>query len=122
MSDTSETSDTKKTAADDNVQSFVRADDGSVTLRLRKPVTANGDEVSELKFREPTGGDIERIGCPVIIDFLSSDVPKTTFDSKIMTQMMAHLAGVPPSAIKAMNPRDCNTGAWMLSPFFMPEM
>lgn len=101
---------------------FKRANDGSLSWNLRKKVIANGDEVESLTFREPTGGDIERIGNPVVIDFLSGDTPKTTFDSKIMTQMMAHLAGVPPSTIRMMNPRDWNTCAWLLTPFFMPEM
>lgn len=93
-----------------------------LVINLRKNIIANGDEVDKLEFREPTAGDIERIGNPVNIDFLSGDTPKATFDSKMMTQMMAALAGVPPSTIRQMNTRDWNTAAYSLATFFMPEM
>jgi len=93
-----------------------------LAMKLRKPVIANGEEVSELTFREPTAGDIERVGNPVLLDFLSGDTPKATFDAKAMTQMMSVLAAVPPSTIRAMHPRDWNTAAWNLASFFMPEM
>jgi hypothetical protein len=101
-----------------------KANGGSspLVINLRKAVIANGDEVTSLSFREPTAGDIERIGNPVNIDFLSGDKPKATFDSKMMTQMMATLAGVPPSTIRQMNTRDWNTAAYSLATFFMPEM
>lgn len=92
-----------------------------LTLALRKSIIANGDEVNELTFREPTAGDIERAGNPVNIDMMSSDTPKVTFDAKAMTQMMSFLAAVPPSTIRQMHPKDWNTAAWSLAGFFMPE-
>src|SRR5215475_12388017 len=91
------------------------------TIMLRKPVIANGDEVKELVFREPTALDIERVGNPVLVDLLSGDVPKITFDSKAMTHMMAMLATVPPSTIRMMHPKDWNNAAWNLASFFMPD-
>jgi len=91
------------------------------TLVLRKAVVANGETVMQLKFREPTGGDIERIGNPVTMGVFEQQ-PKVHFESAIMTQMMAHLAGVPPSTIRSMHPRDWTTGAWMLVNFFIPDL
>lgn len=97
--------------------------DGPIVLVLRKPVQGgDGEEVKTLKFREPTGGDIERIGNPVLIDMLGSDTPRISFDAKAMTAMMAMLAAVPPSTIRALHPRDWNTGAWQLVRFFMPDL
>lgn len=93
-----------------------------IVQSLRKSVIANGDEVNELTFREPTGGDIERVGNPVTIDMLSGDTPKITFDAKAMTQMMALLATVPPSTIRQMHPRDWNSAAWQLAHFFTPDL
>ena len=61
------------------------------TVKLRKSVIANGDETMELVFREPTAGDIERYGNPVLLD-MGLDPPRISFDSKSMTQMMATLA------------------------------
>lgn len=96
--------------------------DGSVVITLRKPIIANGDEVKELKFREPTAADIERCGNPVLLDMLSSETPKMSFDTKSMTAMMAQLAAVPPSTIRQMHPRDWTTTAWSLAGFFMPDL
>jgi hypothetical protein len=92
-----------------------------LVIKLRKPVIANGDEVMELTFREPTAADIDRIGNPVNIDPFS-DPPKYTFQSQMMTMMMATLATVPPSTIRQMHPKDWNNGAWMLINFFIPDI
>jgi hypothetical protein len=93
---------------------------GKATLPLRKKVMAHGDMVGELVFREPTGGDIERIGQPVILSIFEAN-PKPIYDPLIMSQMMAHLATVPPSTIRALDPRDWNNGALMLFHFFVPD-
>jgi hypothetical protein len=89
-------------------------------LSLRKPINAFGDPVMEIKFREPTAGDIERIGNPITIALYENN-PKMHFEAQTMTMMMAHLAGVPPSTIRQMHPRDWNNGAWKLANFFMPD-
>ena len=89
-------------------------------LPLRKPVVANGENVEELTFREPTGGDIERIGCPIVLSVFETQ-PKPVFDGAVMTSMMAHLAAVPPSTIRQMDPRDWQNGAMMLFHFFVPD-
>ena len=93
-----------------------------ILIKLRKSIIANGDEVMELTFREPTGADIERVGNPVNVNPWPNDGgPKMSFDSKSMTQMMALLATVPPSTIRQMHPKDWNTAAWALANFFMPD-
>jgi hypothetical protein len=95
----------------------------AVTMVLRKPVQANGEEVSELNFREPTGGDIERCGGnPVNIDLFSGDTPKITFDAKMMTSMMSILAAVPPSTIRQLHTKDWNSISWQLVHFFTPDL
>jgi Phage tail assembly chaperone proteins, E, or 41 or 14 len=100
----------------------VNGKETDIVVILRKAVIAHGDEVKELRFREPTAADIERCGNPVNIDFLSGDTPKMTFDAKSMSAMMSMLAAVPPSTIKQMHPRDWNSAAWNLASFFMPDL
>ncbi len=107
---------------DKTSESPAAKDKAEIKLDLRKSVIANGDETKVLIFREPTGADIELVGNPVNLDMMSGDTPKISFDAKAMTGMMARLAGVPPSTIRQMHPRDWNTAAWNLAPFFMPEM
>ena len=94
----------------------------AVTMTLRKPIQANGEEVLELNFREPTGGDIERAGNPVVLDIFSGENPKITFDEKKMTAMMSSLAAVPPSSIRQLHPKDWNSIAWQLVHFFTPDL
>jgi hypothetical protein len=92
------------------------------TTTLRKPVPGgDGEDVSELKFREPTAADIERCGNPVLLD-MASDPPKISFDSKSMSQMMALLATCPPSTIRRLHTRDWNSIAWRLASFFLPDL
>jgi Phage tail assembly chaperone proteins, E, or 41 or 14 len=94
-----------------------------IVIKLRKNVIANGDEVSELTFREPTAGDIERVGNPVNLQYMANDdFTKVTFESRSMTAMMALLAAVPPSTIRQMHPKDWNTAAWLLADFFAPDL
>ncbi len=95
------------------------ADDGSISVPLEKPIQVFADKVTVLKFRKPTAADIIQLGNPVIFDPFS-DLPKLTHDARIMTAMMARLAGVPSSSIGFLEPRDWVSCAWALSPFFMP--
>jgi len=90
-----------------------------IKIGLRKSVVANGEETNELAFREPTAGDIERHGNPVLLD-MAADPPRISFDSRAMTAMMSALATVPPSTIRQLHPKDWNTAAWMLADFFLP--
>lgn len=94
----------------------------TIVVTLRKAVIAHGEEIKELRFREPTAGDIETCGNPVNIDFLSGPSPKMTFNEKAMSAMMSTLAAVPPSTIKNLHTRDWNTAAWNLASFFMPDL
>lgn len=88
-------------------------------LDLSKPVEAHGEKIDKLVFREPTGRDLLTIGNPVIFDPVS-DPPKILHDEKRMNAMLAALAGVPPSSIMMLSPRDWITAAWGLTPFFVP--
>jgi Phage tail assembly chaperone proteins, E, or 41 or 14 len=106
---------------DENVSQVNGAGAGFV-ISLRRPVSAHGDEIKELKFREPTAGDIEICGNPVNIDFVPGETPKLSFNSKSMSAMMSTLASVPPSTIRQLHTRDWNTAAWNLASFFMPDL
>ena len=64
---------------------------GDIKFPLRKPIQANGEEVSEWYFASPrTGGDIEKCGNPVILDVFGGDMLKVTFDEKKMSAMMSN--------------------------------
>jgi Phage tail assembly chaperone proteins, E, or 41 or 14 len=94
--------------------------DGRLVLR-KQVINGDGEPVMEITFREPTAGDIERVGNPVLVG-MYENTPKIHFDTTIMTQMMARLAACPPSTIRSMHPKDWNNGAWLLADFFMPDL
>ena len=86
---------------------------------LGKPIQAHGEEIRKLEWREPTGGDIERAGNPVYLDF-SGPSPTITFNEKKMASMMSLLTQVPPSSIRQLTAKDWNAVAWKLFRFFTP--
>jgi hypothetical protein len=93
--------------------------DGSVTVRLHKPVKALDKTYSTLTFREPTARDIYDIGNPVDMD------PRTggmKFDPVIGAEMMARLANIPVGTItNQMNAKDFLNCQWKVTPFFVPQ-
>jgi len=90
-----------------------------LVVPLTKKVKVDGEEVDKLSFREPTGGDIETAGNPVILNFQQGT---WSYEPKSMTQMMSLLAAVPPSTIRSLSPIDWNTIAVQLAPNFIPDL
>jgi len=107
--------------ADDAPAAQVNGFNGRLPLR-HEVANGNGGMMSEIVFREPTALDIERIGNPVMLEFLNDGKWKPVFDTRIMTAMLANLAKVPPSTIRAMHPRDWQNAAYLLANFFLPDM
>jgi hypothetical protein len=91
-----------------------------ITVRLlHKPVRNNkGEPVRELNFREPTAGDIMRIGGnPVRLN----DKFETIIEDAKMLTLMANLSGILEPFLQQMDPRDFNSCAYRLRNFFLPE-
>ena len=88
-----------------------------VKLLHRKVRNMNGEMISELSFREPTGGDINRLGNPCHVD-QNGDV--IIVDRKMMT-MMSQLTGIHQPFLEIMDPRDYNSCAYRLRGFFIPD-
>ena len=86
---------------------------------LSRPIQAHGEEVRVLRWREPTGGDIELAGNPVYLDF-SGAQPTITFNEKKMAAMISLLTAIPPSSVRQMTAKDWNAVAWRLFRFFTP--
>jgi hypothetical protein len=73
-------------------------------------------ELHELVLREPTAGDIARIGNPVKMDEGGTFV----FEPRTMHFMIAALSGVMTPFLDQMDTRDWNTVAYRLLRFFLP--
>lgn len=96
-------------------------DEANFEQSLSKPVNAHGEELRYLKWREPTGADIERAGNPIIVDFFG-EKPSLTFNEKKMSAMISTLCQIPPSTVRQLTAGDWNAIAWKLVRFFMPRM
>jgi Phage tail assembly chaperone proteins, E, or 41 or 14 len=90
-----------------------------VVINLTWPVQAHGEEVKQLKFRRPTGGDIMALGdgYPIVINWTTGQI---TPNPKVMGEIMSTLAGVPPSTIRSLDAEDWSTCAHALMGFFPP--
>lgn len=75
-------------------------------LALSQPITAHGEQVTALTFRDPRAGDLRSLplGSRTVGDF----VP-----------VLAQLAAVPPSSIDQMAPADLFRALDWLYPFFV---
>jgi hypothetical protein len=89
-----------------------------VKLFHKAIVNNNGESVTELSFREPRGGDINRYGNPCRIN-QDGDV---VMDERKMHYIMAALCNILPPLLEAMDTRDWNTCAYKLRSFFLPDL
>ena len=86
---------------------------------IHKPIrNNNGQEIHEMVFREPTGGDINRCGNPCRID-QNGDV---VIDERKMHLIMANLSGILSPLLDTLHPRDWNSCAYRLRNFFLPDL
>jgi hypothetical protein len=89
----------------------------TVKLLYRSIRTDKVQELRELTFREPRGGDINRYGNPVRID----QNGEVIIDDRKMTMIMAALSGINYPFLEAMDPRDWASCAYRLRSFFLPD-
>ncbi len=91
-----------------------------IKIKLRKSILDyKADPISEIEFREPTGGDIVQCGVPVVPSY---DTGEIRIDAPKMAAMMARLSTVPPQFIDRMDPVDWITCATALQRFFLPDL
>jgi Phage tail assembly chaperone proteins, E, or 41 or 14 len=82
---------------------------------LRDP--SRPDEIRELHLRQPTGGDINAVGCPVIM----GEGGRFVVEDKRMHLMIGRLAGILTPILDGIDPRDWQTAAYRLFRFFIPN-
>jgi hypothetical protein len=86
---------------------------------LYKPIQNDkGDEIKSLTFHEPTAADINRVGNPIRLNWENEPI----IEERKMTAMMGALSRVQPVKLTALDPRDWNNCAWILKPFFLPDL
>jgi hypothetical protein len=90
-----------------------------VVKLMYKPIKdERNNTLTELSFREPRGGDINRYGNPCRIN-QEGDV---VIDERKMHYIMSALCGVLPPMLEMLDPRDWNSCAYRLRNFFLPDL
>ena len=98
-----------------------QAESTAITFALQQQIVAHGQSVKELKFREPTGGDLIRYGNPVRF-VPGQDITEATFDEGKLANMIAALASINRGAVDQMHPQDIVECGWLIAPFFIPGL
>jgi hypothetical protein len=90
-----------------------------VVRLLYKPLVIPGTNqtYTELSFREPRGGDINRYGNPCRIN----GDGEVLIEERKMHYIMAALSGILPPYLELLDPRDWNSCAYRLRHFFAPD-
>ncbi len=86
-------------------------------MQLSKPITAHGEEITEIEFSEPTGKQVIEIGLPYS---MSSD-SDISLKMALVCRYITALGKIPPSAVAQMSPPDLNSAAWVVAGFFIGE-
>jgi hypothetical protein len=86
---------------------------------LSKPINVFGEMTTVLKWREPNGADLIRVGNPVIA-YPETDPIRIDHDLPKVIAMVARITGAPTSSLERMASTDITKWAWMLTRFFLP--
>ena len=88
----------------------------SITLPLKKPIKAHGEEISEITLRDPTTKDIIATGLPMLM-IPSADGKSTGIEIRqpVIARYVSLLAAIPMGSVESMTPGDFSacTGAVM---------
>lgn len=106
--------------AESKPEDIIRSEKWPIIVKLlHKQITnQEGQVLTQLEFRQPRGGDINRYGNPCRIN-QEGDV---VIDERKMHYVMAALCGVLPPMLEQMDPRDWNSCAYRLRDFFLPDL
>lgn len=82
---------------------------------LNQPVSAHGETISVLEFKEPTGKDVRELGYP----YQMNQDESIKLQAHIIAKYIVRLAEVPLSTVDQMTPGDLNTAGWLVAGFFL---
>lgn len=85
----------------------------SVTIKLRRPITAYKETLTELTLREPTGKDIRTCGLPY-----GGKSRAVEFNAEAVAQLIAVCAGIPTSSVDKLCAADFNDAMMAIVSFF----
>jgi hypothetical protein len=86
----------------------------ATVIKLKKPIDAHGEQVSELELRDITGGDVIDLGQPMNVNADES----FNFRMDVVARYVSRLAAIPMSSVREMSPGDLTNCAAEIAGFF----
>jgi hypothetical protein len=71
-------------------------------MKLSAPIQAHGQEITELTFRRPTGGDVAAAGFPFTFTVVEDGGTSISPNAPAITALISRLGNIPLSAAKAL--------------------
>lgn len=87
-------------------------------VKLSKPITAHGDEVSELTLREPTIADVSEIGYPYLVHTSEEADAVIEMRPRVIVKYVSRLAGIPMSSAQQVSLADLSKLQAVVMGFF----
>lgn len=87
-------------------------------MKLRKPITAHGKEVTELEFKELTTDVILEEGYPYLVVQGNGGTSGVQLMPQVVARYVVRLAGVPMSSVKQLHPADLQDLQALVMGFF----
>lgn len=90
-----------------------------ITIQLKRPVTAHGEQVSEITLREPVTKEVIEIGQPMLI-VVGEDGKSTGIEirQRVVARWVSKLAGIPMSSVEALGLGDYSRCTAVVMGFF----
>lgn len=92
------------------------------TLKLSKPLSAHGVEITEITLREPTTTDVMEIGFPYLVVVGSDDSEAVEIRPKIIVRYVSKLGAVPMSTAQSMSISDLTQAQALVLGFFGQDL
>lgn len=91
----------------------------TITLKLTKPITAHGEEVSELTLRQPTTKEVIEIGLPtLLIPSVDGESVGIELRQKVVARYISRLASIPMGAVESLSLGDHSAASAVVMSFF----
>ncbi len=99
---------------------FKPVESPAFTIDLQRPIQYLGVQISEIAVREPTAGDLFRVGNPVKYDARDNSIE---FDETKAFLMLSRLSGIAiEGSLERMTTNDAVSCFWGLARFFIPGL
>ncbi|MCP1289819.1 phage tail assembly protein [Chromobacterium sp. S0633] len=87
-----------------------------IRIPLSAPITAHGEEITELVLRKPTTAESRAVG---VLPYRIGAANMPEINVPASCQYISKCAGIPPSSVDLLDVADLNAACWAVAGFFL---